>query len=55
MEERKRVFLSVTPVQHARIMDAATHEGYVTATQWMRNVLMEKVERVEKKQAKSYR
>ena len=53
--KRKQIWVSVTEVEHARVMDAVDREGYASAAPWIRNVLMEKVERVEKKQAKSYR
>jgi len=44
-----KMHLTLTPVQRARVIDAARSQGFVTPTQWIRSQLMLAVERVENK------
>ena len=48
-EELIKMHLTLTPVQRARVIDAARAEGFVTPTQWMRIQLMKAAEQVEQK------
>ena len=57
MAERKRIYLSVTEVQHARMFDAANRDQAATLTEWIRAVVMREVaknERAMAKQPKDY-
>ena len=55
MSERKRIYLSVTEVQHARMFDAAKRAQSATLTEWLRTDAMTEVEKNEARHARMQR
>ena len=47
--KRKQIWVSVTEVEHARVMDAVDKEGYASAAPWIRNIVLSAVKKVEAK------